>query len=594
MRRLTRHATVNREFLEIEWGAACRRPLLLWIYIQHTLTFAYFALLGAMHLSLDVGMRIAMHSYAPGPSGVLLIATGVLHLSPFVPARLWPRRCRCNSRRYWPRLPINVEIAANHFVAISCETYTAYDMSCTIVTAELAGLYAALLALNCLCTTWLLFLRHAASKIVWVSIVDSAISFLLSAGFPLFFLLVPLLHFMFTSSKDISHSLRWFAEIYSTSRALSVSSLGGLFLRMLPGVTNYVVLRRVTVSLGRQRRRGPVTPEVGKKAFTTQQRYGRVLKGVLIINVLWGLAVVAASTRATYHRATCPAYCVYASAPWFNTNCNCIYALVNCANLGIVGTTIDSYFDASVLGPNLVFLHVERCDVSSGLAATTITAFQLLYALQLESTNLTHWDVEGSELQSSIKVISIRGSRLEQVPRILAPAPPGVRWIFIVDSLLTYIPTSAWESWTSLLSLWLGDNGLTNIPAIVWENMTSLQILALNNNALSTIPEAELSRLPQLHTLHLHNNQLVTFPATLLAAHPTLQITLNHNPIASIESLYPNAQVASTLWCKSQPVSDVCYADCAETCGRPVVGNYLCDLSCNTTTCQYDEGDCIY
>ncbi|KDO23359.1 hypothetical protein SPRG_11451 [Saprolegnia parasitica CBS 223.65] len=85
LRRLSRLATSTD--LEVKWGARFRRPLLVWVYVQHLMTFVYFGLLGAMHLTLDLGMRVAMRSYASGPSGALLVLTGVLHCWPFLPQR---------------------------------------------------------------------------------------------------------------------------------------------------------------------------------------------------------------------------------------------------------------------------------------------------------------------------------------------------------------------------------------------------------------------------------------------------------------------------------------------------------------------------
>ncbi|EQC27558.1 hypothetical protein SDRG_14614 [Saprolegnia diclina VS20] len=609
LRRLSRFATSMD--LEVKWGARFRRPLLVWVYVQHLMTFVYFGLLGAMHLTLDLGMRVAMRSYASGPSGALLVLTGVLHCWPFLPLRVQQRCARACARqghrthsRWWPKSLVpstNVQIALGHFVAISCETYTAYDMSCRIVNPHLAGLYASLLVLNCVCTTWLLFLRDASSKLVWVNLLDSAISFALSAGFPLFFLLLPLIRFVFVSSRDIAHSLHWYAQIYSTSRTLCVSSLPVLALRVVPGVTNFGVLRRVSASLRYKRHHalGPPrgTIPTGWRAFTLQQRHGRLLKIVLACNVLWGVAVAVTSVRALYLRSPCPDYCVYASAPWFTTECNCIYALLNCRDAGIeANDSVDNRFHASIVGPNLVFLHLQRCAVPNGLALETLSQFQSLYALKLEMTQLARWDVPGTSLPSSVMLIDVRYSQLASVPYILRSMPPSVRWLFLVGHpKLVDIPSDVYANWTNLLSLWLGDNALPHVRPRDIAQMTSLQILDLSSNQIADIPETELGALPLLRTLYLHNNAIRIFPSTLLRAKPNLLLSLNHNPIATIaEIVGRSVHVASTPFCTATPMTSACYEDCAPSCGMPFVGNYLCDLGCNTTACAFDGGDCDF
>ncbi|OQS06743.1 hypothetical protein THRCLA_01223 [Thraustotheca clavata] len=624
-RQLTRRITVN-ELIEIQWGITCRVPLLLWVYLQHALTFIFFGLIGVMHLNMDHGMIVAMESYANKASGIVLILVALLHLVPFLPPR-WLRSKRLKRSSFWPkichfrklRIPINVQISLNHFIAVACETYMAYDMSRRIVNSNIAALYAILLALNCICTSWLLFLRHSGSKLILISIVDSAISFALSAGFPFFFLVIPLIEFTLTSNRAISHSLHWFAHLYSTSRTLCVSSLLALLMRILPGLTNYLVLRRVAKSLSwgptlqlltqnmhqNMSSVGPTDSSTNSnkmaQAFTTKQGYGRLLKLVFMINIIWGFLVAMFGIKAAFNRVPCPPYCVYSSAPWFSSTCNCIYALFNCQEQNVNGSTVDKYFDPTLLGENLVFLHVQQCSVPHGIELNTITQFQSLYGIKLDYTNLVNWDISGTELPDSVMLFDIHYSQLTKVPKILSPINPKVRWIYLVGNMIQSIPLEIWQSWYNAMSIWLSENQLREIPHGALQVISGLEILALNNNQLLEIPENELIQLSSLNTLYLEVNQISKFPSSLIQANSNLRIYLNHNPILSIPSTFNTAlssmkvQVASTPFCFSNASFSVqiCYQDCAPTCGRIHLFNYLCDHSCNTSTCNFDQGDCI-
>ncbi|KDO27023.1 hypothetical protein SPRG_07736 [Saprolegnia parasitica CBS 223.65] len=179
-------------------------------------------------------------------------------------------------------------------------------------------------------------------------------------------------------------------------------------------------------------------------------------------------------------------------------------------------------------------------------------------------------------------LLDVRYSRLTFVPRIMRSMPPSVRWLFFVGHpQLTDISSDVYANWTNLLSLWLGDNALSHI-------------VDLSNNQIAAIPEADFGNLPMLRTLYLHNNAIRVFPSTLLQVKPNLVLTLNHNPITTIaDTVGLSVHIASTPFCAATTAS-ACYDDCAPSCGRLFVGNYLCDRSCNTTACAFDGGDCHF
>jgi Leucine-rich repeat (LRR) protein len=177
----------------------------------------------------------------------------------------------------------------------------------------------------------------------------------------------------------------------------------------------------------------------------------------------------------------------------------------------------------------------------------------------------------------------------------------NLKAISLAGSPLRSIPSSILQNWKHLNSLWLSSTNLTDFPMEIL-NMEDLEVLALDSNDISTIPPT-LHLLPYLNWIYLESNNISVFPDTLVTSRRGVYLYLNHNPIefipdsvaVQIDPFYVG--LSSTVYCQAkhhhQPL-DLCQVDCSESCSRPDWGNFYCDPKCNSTECQYDNGDCAF
>ncbi|ETV85678.1 hypothetical protein H257_02286 [Aphanomyces astaci] len=554
----------------------------------------------------------------------------------------------------------NMSMATGHLLEISSETWIAGQMAKQIVDRKVSLFYAMVLASNCLITTWALLFRSSGLKKTLIGILDACLSSLLSAIIPLVLFLVPLVEYKVYGSGNESHDFTWLAQSVTSVRTLIVWTPVQPVMVMLPSIMNYlalqalskrvrttkgVTLRNVLVTpmettlghsspLGhssREHRRQPSNfvhpmllaptasmnssiPAAGRgfssignsiqsyvasktQAFTWHQEHEYVLRCVIVLSVLWGLAVVAVAVTAEFYRLPCPPGCILDSAPWFSRSCNCIYFRWTC-NSSNYDDVLDEYINATDLGQNLLFLHIRKCGLRQGLAAETMYQFQSLYAFHFEFTSMQQWNIPSSAIPNTVIVALIRHSLLDHVPLALQTPGPSLRSIFLVGSPLQNIPNAIFNNWQHLNSLWLSSTNLTEFPLPVLQ-MQDLEVLALDSNHISTIPP-ELHLLPNLYWVYLDSNNISVFPDSLVTARHGIYLYLNHNPIefisddvvAQLDPWY--VDISSTVYCQQRQLPLLCTSDCSESCSHADWGNYFCDPECNSTTCQYDKGDCAF
>ncbi|KDO23361.1 hypothetical protein SPRG_11453 [Saprolegnia parasitica CBS 223.65] len=607
---------------------------------MHGISCLYFGFLSIIHLVANDGEAVALNGYAMLPSGVIFGTIALLHLYPlcsFRRARVDPiptlPTSRCSFEYWaarWP-VPDNIQVCLNHFVAIGCETNLAYKMARYLAQTEVAYLYAITLGINCLCTSWLLLLKRANSKLQLIGLIDCVMSTALTAGFPLVF-----------SPFD------WLALNVPPSRLLVTSSGSDLVIKTILGVSNFFVLRRLrhtkkstprpllrTRSWSRHRfsatlkladalrdhsgsrrhltvssmpRLSSVSFEVAKVAweaskeyFTWEQEHQNVVLAALVLGLLWGGAVLLVATLAVFHRDACPSYCEQAAAPWFTSDCRCVYARLHCVRGHIVDSrSVDSYFTPARLGPDLFLLHVQRCDIPHGLNATTTAQFLYLYGIWLEHTAMREWPVTALALPSSTMLVHLRHApHLTSLPEVLSAPPPTLRFLYVAECPLSTISGAVFQKWTHLLSLRLPATGLTTLPPEIG-GLSIVSSLDLGYNALTALPIELGTIIPHLAELYLDQNALSVLPLSRLSSNPKLGLYLNRNPIPSLCSdgcAWGRLDMTNTLYCNTTTTSGtqgVCGNDCASVCSRDRVTDYFCDAACNTTACAFDGGDCLF
>ncbi|KAF0720129.1 Aste57867_541 [Aphanomyces stellatus] len=605
----------------------------------------------------------AMQAYAPKPSALLFLAVALVHASPLVPC-LHPRRLMSihflrhaitpirpgpsRPSTFANRLaaiPINVSMALGHLLELLSETWIAAQNARHLVQRNVAFVYAIVLVVNAIFTSWILLFRSSELKKTLLGLFDTFLSFLLSAGIPLFQFILPVVLYVFGGTGNEAHDFAWLARSMTSSRTIIIWSPVQPFMVIIPSLFNYLTLRALdrrvrtptTAVLARpalpsqatlvRLLKCPSSPivvplatrpsfkttesvdtsrralersltslvQIGKLSFNTHQEHGKLLELVVGISTLWGLTILVVALAAQFHRENCPVGCVYDSAPWFTTACNCIYFQWTCG-LSDTDASVEARLNATHLGPNLLFLHIRKCAFPSGLQPTTLVQFQKLYGFHIEMSEMVEWNVPSSALPNSLTVAQIRYSQLGQVPQVFHSPGPNLVSIFLVGAPLGNIPREILANWSHLNSLWLSATNMTELAPEVLQ-MQDLEILAVDSNSLSELPRS-LQQMPQLYWLYAESNQISVFPTDLVEAKPWLVLYLNHNPISTVpDSVVPRlgnaVDVASTPFCHGKS-GVACTIDCSAICSRPMRGNLLCDLACNSSACKYDNGDCNF
>ncbi|KAF0715193.1 Aste57867_3521 [Aphanomyces stellatus] len=657
-----RLSSIVRQALgEVQWSQLLARPLLGLCLVQHFLCGIYFAVIGILMHSMTEYEVALLRAWNPRVSAIACFVVALLHVVPFVRlvrhVRSGATKHRASASAAWLRFSIPM-LGLTHVTEVVCESYLAYRMS-TLSTTGVAYAYAVCVTLNCWFTPWLLFLRLSGIKHMLVDFVDCLISFLLCTGIPLVAYIIPLVQYKF-GTVYLGNSFDWIAVNVPVTRHLVVDSPLDLVVILVPNLSNYLILwrivgrlhvqlthsslriapstsRRLSIDYTHTNKSTRVTPTHGTDPdprrrgklsvhlladhlglFFTSNRHlrpsrrpchrPRLLKAILVFNLVWGLAVLCVATASTFLRQPCPSSCLRASSPWGTLHCNCIYLRVHCVDQGIVhDDAVDMYIQAAEVGFSLLVLLVKACAIPRGLDAATLAQFPSLFAFRLENTSMTSWDIPSSSFNQSVMIAQITQSALDHIPSALFHPHP-FSGLYISSSPLGTIPDSVWPHWQQLTTLWLANNQLSAFPAQVL-TMASLGSLGLELNNIPSLP-SELANMPSLFSLHVDANAITNLPLELLRDKPKLALYADFNPIATLPLDEPSvvaALVAHTLTITSTPfcsaaaanrltlpfdVALVCPPNCAVNCTRFAWGNFMCTKACNNAACAFDKGDC--
>ncbi|XP_053874056.1 leucine-rich repeat-containing protein 69 isoform X2 [Malaclemys terrapin pileata] len=150
--------------------------------------------------------------------------------------------------------------------------------------------------------------------------------------------------------------------------------------------------------------------------------------------------------------------------------------------------------------------------------------------------------------------VSLRGRRLQRVPRGLASLP-GLRALSLRDNELRCLPVELGglsrltelnlgnnifeevpeqlKYLSSLEKLHLFGNKITTISPTIFDGLEKLIFLNLNNNKLKYLPP-EIHRLENLENMNLNNNELESIPKELCALQKLSELHLSHNCLITI------------------------------------------------------------
>ncbi|RHY31540.1 hypothetical protein DYB32_003420 [Aphanomyces invadans] len=476
-----------------------------------------------------------------------------------------------------------------------------------------------ILTANCVFTTWVLFVKGSGLKKTLVDLMDSSISFTLSAGIPLVLVVTPLL--VYLTQGYSAHNFTWRAEMLTSTRFFIASTPWQLAMNVAPSVANYITLQGILKRLNKRWRRASVKTMIsvvvthgsfrvlqqrnvrstvkamvvlGKDSFTTQHANSKWLKGMLVLCIVWGVAVATVAIASQLTRRPCPTGCVAQSAPWFTQSCNCIYFRLNCNSPRDlpVQNPLDGVH-VTELGANLMLLHLIRCPVEEGVP--NLAPFEFLQGILVEFSSMRSWE---GVLPPSLSTVQVRYSDLTHVPAALRSPGPNLIELGLVGAPLGDISPTVVDSWGSVMSLALTATNLSSIPPGLLR-LQVLETVALDSNRIVVVPDDEVAAVPQLVSLVLDSNRISTFPTKLMTANPQLHLSLSNNPIRAVPSDLTSQStmsmdLAGSPYCLENPRdSSHCPSTCDTACTRSQSSNQVCDLPCNTSSCLYDMGDCL-
>ncbi|KAI8484887.1 hypothetical protein Bbelb_372940 [Branchiostoma belcheri] len=182
---------------------------------------------------------------------------------------------------------------------------------------------------------------------------------------------------------------------------------------------------------------------------------------------------------------------------------SCLQHLTVLKHLDLSYNRIKTVGDASLTGlQNLKYLYLS----GNGIVSMADNAFSHLWLtrLNLSSNNLTTVPTSLTSM-SSMKMLSLGGNPLRQVPPGMLQSMPALHTLELQKVGLSYLPSGAFSN-SSLTHLSLAFNHLQALPMDVFSG-TALKVLQLQGNLFSQFPRAAAT-LETLQTLDLRHNNI--------------------------------------------------------------------------------------
>uniref|UniRef100_A0A8C8RPB1 Leucine-rich repeat protein SHOC-2 n=1 Tax=Pelusios castaneus TaxID=367368 RepID=A0A8C8RPB1_9SAUR len=155
---------------------------------------------------------------------------------------------------------------------------------------------------------------------------------------------------------------------------------------------------------------------------------------------------------------------------------------------------------------------------------------------------------------SGTRSVSLRGMRLQRVPRGLASLPhlralnlrdnrlgrlsaelgglSRLRELNLGNNIFEEVPEQL-KYLSSLQKLHLFGNKITTISPTTFDGLEKLILLNLNNNKLKYLPP-EIHRLENLENMNLNNNQIESIPKELCSLQKLSELHLSHNCLITV------------------------------------------------------------
>ncbi|ETW00300.1 hypothetical protein H310_07673 [Aphanomyces invadans] len=529
-----------------ELASVIQTPTYALARTKDLISAVYYAITCGVYVGANAQQQSVLHAYAPPVVATINFVMALLHVYGMAQTfRLPSRRKRCCGRhidllkKYLPRRSIQLPLF--HAIDVLCQSYQAYRLSFFMVHRDQAFIFTIVVSLYCLVTPWFLFARDSFARQSTILLLNSALGFFLSVGFPLCAFIVQMIRLLAYDHASKKPD-KFLAATVLLSRQMAVSSLSDLVTRTITQLSSYAALRRLVQSVqifpSLQSTSTSVRepPQKIRESFHLTFRSRRPLIVYLMVNIAWGTSLVSLTTAATFFRTPCPGICVQETAPWFDTACHCAYVEINCALQGIPGDSLDAMLAPSLVGTDVFYLDVRRCALPHGISLATLSPFQNLYAIVIYFSSMTDWPVrsEDERFPSSLTVLHIRGSQLTEVPPVLLHLPPSMALLRLHDSPIRSIPDKFFTAWAGLSSLVLSQLNLTHHSIPPLGALPKLSALDMRGNEITELPSEWTTasshvdlQLNSLNRVDLSANRLRHGPWALAALGVQLELSSN-------------------------------------------------------------------
>ena len=244
----------------------------------------------------------------------------------------------------------------------------------------------------------------------------------------------------------------------------------------------------------------------------------------------------------------------------------------------------------------------------------------------LEMQNYTRKALPESfiNLKSLAKIIIFEG-QLEQLPSDIGDNHMKLIALTVRSTKLKLLPDTLVKI-TDLAMLHLGQNKLMSLPKDIG-NLENLITLYVDNNQLTSLPESagdlinlrsfaaqnnRLKSLPisvgsleKLEYIQVWNNSLASLPDDIGSTKSMLLVDVRHNQLSELPASVRKWTNIKYLYLSGNPLCDrldipsnletadgLCEDQCAVNCPMNWIADGVCDIGCNTKSCEHDKGDC--
>ena len=510
----------------------------------------------------------------------------------------------------------NWRIVIREVVEIPSQTYQAYLLSQRSPYTVFPRIYGAVIALDCILVPIILLSSRLTlvTRRNGVILLDIIVDIFLGGVLPFMLMIPPTLQYL--QDPEIKMDRNWAAGTINTVRHLMVTSPFDLFITTLPLYFSHLMINTVHKNWtdGNDR----LASQLTMKRLVAVKENSRSIGS--LISTIWGVLLLIESIRAptasSCNAAEYKDICTLEVHPWFNFepgSCHCLVAQISCdenpqfQNLESQDPLVEliDYISTSDIKQRLLYFSMQYCPIK--FVPESITNMKNLMILDFFMCDLETIDVSFQSWDTILHIF-LQGNKMKAIPDTSRYPPQHLMSLIVTtgSEYIESIPEWIASSWSTLLYLELG-MGLKEFPAEIFQlkRLTGMK-LALNSEITSIPPGIE--SLTRLKFLVLDGCSLTSLPEDITTLGGLNVISVGKNQLETLpwspdEVQEWNLNERKTIFLRGNPICqnpeyahlEACSKDfgCSDSCPPFLSENLLCDLPCNTSSCNWDNGNCL-